>query len=135
MIVPHAAHVGVSPQWEDLSNDGHPAQRAVNELHDICVAHFLKMERTERHISSVRTSVWLVQRECLEGKQHSLPEQPFLPLDLSGILGVESSACVVDQHSWRCRLPAGVHGQAGGSMMRQTLTLLGNAGLTVRTEA
>lgn len=48
MIVSHAAHVGVSPQWEDLSNDGHPAQRAVNELHDICIAHFLKMERREK---------------------------------------------------------------------------------------
>lgn len=51
MIVPHAAHVGVFPQWEDLSNDGHPAQRAVNELHDICIAHFLKMEKRERDIS------------------------------------------------------------------------------------
>lgn len=48
MIVPHAAHVGVSPQREDLPNDGHPAQRAVNELHDIWVAHFLKMEMTDR---------------------------------------------------------------------------------------
>lgn len=48
MIVPHAAHVGVPPQWEDLPNDGHPAQGAVNELHDICIAHFLKMERTDR---------------------------------------------------------------------------------------
>lgn len=48
MVVPHAAHVGVSPQWEGLANDGHPAQRAVNELHDICIAHLLKMERADR---------------------------------------------------------------------------------------
>lgn len=47
MIVPHAAHVGVPPQREDLPNDGHPAQRAVNQLHDVCIAHLLKEERTD----------------------------------------------------------------------------------------
>lgn len=78
MIVPHAAHVGVPPQWEDLSNDGHPAQRAVNELHDVCVAHFLKMERTERDISSVRTSVWLLFRgNVWKGSSTCCPSNRF----------------------------------------------------------
>lgn len=45
MIVPHTANVGVPPQREDLTNDGHPAQRAVNQLHDVCITHLLK-ERT-----------------------------------------------------------------------------------------
>lgn len=46
MVVPHAANVGVSPQREDLPNDGHPAQGAVNQLHDVSIAHLLKMEST-----------------------------------------------------------------------------------------
>lgn len=79
MIVPHAAHVGVSPQWEDLPNDGHPAQRAVNELHDIGIAHFLKMERTDTQSlvkSGLLSSVvfFLFQRECLEGTLRLLPQ-------------------------------------------------------------
>lgn len=84
MIVPHAAHVGVSPQWEDLPDDGHPAQRAVNELHDVCIAHLLKKERTGRaqlshdvflllFFSSFKGAVWkgtgarcLSNRFCLQ---------------------------------------------------------------------
>lgn len=46
MVVPHTANVGVSPQREDLPNDGHPPQGAVNQLHDVGVAHLLKMEST-----------------------------------------------------------------------------------------
>lgn len=45
MVVPHAADVGVPPQREDLTDDGHPAQGAVNQLHDVRVAHLLQTER------------------------------------------------------------------------------------------
>lgn len=30
MIVPHAANIGVSPQWKDLTDEGHAPQGAVN---------------------------------------------------------------------------------------------------------
>lgn len=46
MIVSHTPNIGVSPQWEDLTNDGHPPQGAVNQLHDICITHLLKMKKT-----------------------------------------------------------------------------------------
>lgn len=96
MIVPHAAHVGVSPQWEDLPNDGHPAQRAVNELHDIGIAHFLKMERTDTQslvksglLSSVFSSyfkgnVWKGPCACCLSNRFCLQISPVS----------ESSACV-----------------------------------------
>lgn len=45
VVVPHAADVGVPPQREDLTDDGHPAQGAVNQLHDVRVAHLLQTER------------------------------------------------------------------------------------------
>lgn len=44
VVVPHAADVGVPPQREDLTDDGHAAQGAVNQLHDVCVAHLLQMD-------------------------------------------------------------------------------------------
>lgn len=44
MVVPHAADVGVPPQWEDLTDDGHSAQGAVNQLHDVRVAHLLQAD-------------------------------------------------------------------------------------------
>lgn len=47
MIVPHTTDVGVSPQWEDLTNYGHPPQRAVNQLHDVCITHLLQMKTGE----------------------------------------------------------------------------------------
>lgn len=56
MIVPHASNIGVPPQWENLTNDCHPPQRAVNQLHYICIAHLLKMNITETfyfHVASV----------------------------------------------------------------------------------
>lgn len=46
MIVPHAANVGVSPQREDLTDDGHPPQRAVNQFHDVRVTHLLRKKTT-----------------------------------------------------------------------------------------
>lgn len=46
MIVSHTPNIGVSPQWEDLTNDGHPPQGAVNQLHDISITHLLKMKKT-----------------------------------------------------------------------------------------
>lgn len=58
MIVPHASNVGVPPQWENLTNDCHPPQRAVYQLHYIGIAHFLKMNITETfyfHVISVET--------------------------------------------------------------------------------
>lgn len=45
MIVPHAADVGVPPQGEDLPDHCHPAQSAVDKLHDLCVTNFLHSER------------------------------------------------------------------------------------------
>lgn len=50
MIVPHTANVGVSPHREDLTNDGHAAQRAVDQLHDLCVAHLLRTETAQEEI-------------------------------------------------------------------------------------
>ncbi|TNN69639.1 hypothetical protein EYF80_020129 [Liparis tanakae] len=47
MVVPHTANIGVPPQWKDLTNDGHPPQRAVNQLHDVRITHFLNMKTTE----------------------------------------------------------------------------------------
>lgn len=47
MIVPHAANIGVSPQREDLTDDGHPPQRAVNQLHDVCITHLLETKMSE----------------------------------------------------------------------------------------
>lgn len=44
VVVPHAADVGVPPQREDLTDDGHPAQGAVNQLQDVGVAHLLQTE-------------------------------------------------------------------------------------------
>lgn len=44
MVVPHAADVGVPPQREDLTDDGHSAQGAVNQLHDVRVAHLLQVD-------------------------------------------------------------------------------------------
>lgn len=58
MIVPHAANIGVPPQWKDLTNDSHPPQRAVNQLHYVCIAHLLKMDMTEMfyfHLLSLET--------------------------------------------------------------------------------
>lgn len=43
MIVPHTANIGVPPQREALTNDGHPPKRAVNQLHNVCVTHLLEM--------------------------------------------------------------------------------------------
>lgn len=51
VVVPHTANVGVPPQREDLTNDGHPPQRAFNQLPDLCVAHLLTMEMTEGRFS------------------------------------------------------------------------------------
>lgn len=47
MIVPHTTHVGVPPQRKDLTDDGHPAQRAVNQLHDVGITHLLEMETAQ----------------------------------------------------------------------------------------
>ena len=47
MVVPHAPDVGVSPQREDLTYDGHPAQRTVDPLHDFCVTHLLRQRRED----------------------------------------------------------------------------------------
>lgn len=61
MIVPHTANIGVSPQWEDLTNDGHPTQGAVNQLHDICITHLLKMKKTDWHF---RSFLFLCEIKC-----------------------------------------------------------------------
>lgn len=44
VVVPHTADVGVPPQREDLTDDGHSAQGAVNQLHDVGVAHLLQVD-------------------------------------------------------------------------------------------
>lgn len=46
MIISHAPNIGVSPQWEDLTDDGHPPEGAVNQLHDIRITHLLKKKKT-----------------------------------------------------------------------------------------
>lgn len=115
MIVPHAAHVGVSPQREYLANDGHPAQRAVNELHDIGIAHFLQMERTDR-APLVRPSFshcFLPISKGLFGREPALVAAVTISASTS-LRRVKLSMCAgTDQYSWGCRLPAGVQSQAG----------------------
>lgn len=46
MVVPHTANVGLSPHREDLTDDGHSPQRAMNQLHYVCITHLLKMKTT-----------------------------------------------------------------------------------------
>lgn len=48
VVVPHAADVGVPPQREDLADDGHPPQGAVDQLHDVSVAHLLRMKEMKK---------------------------------------------------------------------------------------
>lgn len=54
MIVSHAANVGVPPQGEDLPDHCHPAQSAVDKLHDLRVTNLLHSE-TDRY--SVKTDI------------------------------------------------------------------------------
>lgn len=79
MIVPHTANVGVPPQWEDLTNDGHPPQRAMNQLHDVCITHLLKTKATQEDfslrglslLSVVAFLIWL-RFLCSEESWHKL---------------------------------------------------------------
>lgn len=48
MIVPHAAHAAVPPQWEDLTNHCHPPQCTVGQLHDLSVTDLLQTEGERR---------------------------------------------------------------------------------------
>lgn len=47
MAVPHAVHAAVPPQWKNLTDDRHPSQSAVGQLHDLSVADLLRKQRRQ----------------------------------------------------------------------------------------
>lgn len=51
MIISHTANIGVPPQRENLTNDGHPPQRAMNQLHDVWITHLLKTKMTQEEFN------------------------------------------------------------------------------------
>lgn len=59
MVVPHTAHTAVSPERENLPDDGHPSQGTVGQLHNLSVTDLLHShtDRIQRLILSIYESI------------------------------------------------------------------------------
>jgi len=45
VVVPHTAHTAVSPEGENLPDDGHPSQGTVGQLHNLSITDLLHSQR------------------------------------------------------------------------------------------